>query len=283
MKYFDMNLHLFDGEGAAGAGAEGAGGTEGTAGMEGAEGGGEPQRDFDAEFQELIQGEYKKQYDAAMREAAKESRKQGKKTEGELADARELLSLVGERYGQDGTNLAALREALLADKGYLEEEAMEKGISIDQLSEMKRMERENKVVKEQLLAAKRQQEFEQKFSGWMQEAEALSDTYPELDLMAEFEDPQFIRMLDAGVSVKTAYQAKYFDDMMQGIVQHTARTAEKKVMDSVRANGARPREAGASGGGAGDRKIDPAKMTAKERQELAERVLRNPEERITFQ
>ena len=110
----------------------------------------------------------------------------------------------------------------------------------------------------------------------------MKETYPGLELMGEFENPQFVRLLDSGVGVKAAYQAVHFDELMSGALQYTAEQAKKKIMDGVRANGARPTENGTKGGAAGRERLDVTKLTKEQRRELAERAIRNPDERITF-
>lgn len=280
MKY-NMNLRLFDEGGGEGGGAATTSGAAATTGADaGGEGGGE--RDFEAEFAELIQGEYKGAYEKQMQAAMQQQRQSGKKTATRLQEAESLLALVGERYGQDGTDLAALRTALEGDKQYLEAEALEKGMTVEQLAEFKRMERENKAFQRQMEEARDRQLFEQKLMGWNQEAEALQQVYPEFELLQEFENPQFVRMLDNGVDMKTAYQAVHFDDLMSGALQHTAARTEKKVVDSIKARGARPEENGTRGSGGAREKLDVSKLTKEQRTALMEEAMRNPEKRITF-
>lgn len=280
MKY-NMNLRLFDEGGSEGGGAATTSGAAATTGAAaGGEGGGE--RDFEAEFAEMIQGEYKGAYEKQMQAAMQQQRQSGKKTATRLQEAESLLALVGERYGQDGTDLAALRTALEGDKKYLEAEALEKGMTVEQLAEFKRMERENKAFQRQMEEARDRQLFEQKLMGWNQEAEALQQIYPEFELLQEFENPQFVRMLDNGVDMKTAYQAVHFDDLMSGALQHTAAQTEKKVVDSIKARGTRPEENGTRGSGGAREKLDVSKLTKEQRTALMEEAMRNPEKRITF-
>ena len=153
---------------------------------------------------------------------------------------------------------------------------------MEQLAQFKKMERENKAFQEQMQQERDRQEFQKKFAGWNAEAERLKGKFPELDLVQEFNDPEFVRMLDHGISVETAYQARHFDDLMGGALQHTAAQTEKKVMDSIKARGARPAENGTRGSGGAREKIDVTKLTKQQRQELIEEARRNPEKRISF-
>lgn len=286
-KYYGMDLKLFDGEGGgtgvgagstAGAGGTGTG-TDGGTGATGTDGG----RDFDAEFETMIKGDFKGAFDKRVQNIVKDRLKGSKQTETQLRDANDLLSLVGERYGWDGKDFATLRAFVESDKAYLEQEALDKGMTVEQLAEVKRLERENAALLRQQTEAAEKAEFEKKLGGWMQEAEALKGTYPNLNLMEEFNNPQFLRLLDAGVGVKGAYQSVHFDDLIGGALQYTAQQTQKAVMDSVKANGMRPNENGAKGSNGANTKIDVSKLTAAERKAYAEEARRNPEKRITFQ
>lgn len=278
MKHYEMNLRIFDGEGAAAGTAAAGTTTEGTAGGEGTGAG----RDFHAEFDTMVKGDYKEAFDARVQKIVQGRLKNSKQTEERLKAAEGVLAMVGERYNLDGKDLEALRTALDGDRQYLEAEALEKGMTVEQLAQFKKMERENKSFQEQLQAERQRQEFERKFAGWTEEAEMLRDKFPALDLAEEFENPEFVRMLDHGIGVATAYQAVHFDDLMGGALQHAAVTTEKKVLDSIRARGARPAENGAGGSSGAREVIDVTKLTKQQRQELIDRARRNPDERISF-
>ena len=179
MKY-RMDLRLFD-DGGAGAAATSGAATTGDAVSAGTEGN-QPARDFDAEFDAMVKGDFKDAYNKKVQGIVKDRLKGSKQTESKLKDAEALLSLVGERYGWDGKDMEALRTSLESDKAYLEEEALEKGMTVEQLAQIKQMERENKVLREQQRQADERAAFEQKFAGWNAEAEALANVYPGLNL-----------------------------------------------------------------------------------------------------
>lgn len=284
MEKYKMDLHLFD-EGAAGGegGAAAQGAEAGAATNANAEGGNpEGGRDLEAEFDSLIKGDYKDTYNKRVSGIVKDRLKGSKQTEASLREAREVMALMGERYGLDGIDAKALRAALENDKQYLEQEALEKGMSVEQLAEMKKMERENRSFRQAMARQREQAEFDQKFRVWSEEAEELKEQYPTLNLMEEFNDPNFIRLLDSGVGVKAAYQAIHFDEIMSGAMAHTAQTAQKKVMDSVKANGARPMENAAQGAAGVSAYTDVNKLTKQQRKEIADQVMRDPDKRITF-
>jgi len=273
-----MDLRLFD-DGGAGAGATaGAAATGDTGTATGTDTG--TQRDFGAEFDSLIKGEYKDAYDKKVQGIIKDRLKGSKQTESKLKDAEALLNLVGERYGWDGKDYNALRTSLESDKAYLEEEALAKGMTVEQLADMKRMERENKALREQQRQADERAAFEQKFAGWNAEAAALANVYPNLNLTEEFNSPQFVRLLDSGVSVKAAYQAVHFDELVGGALQYTAQQAQKAALDGVKAGAMRPNENGTKGSHGASQKIDVTKLTKEDRMRLADEARRG--KTITF-
>jgi hypothetical protein len=142
------------------------------------------------------------------------------------------------------------------------------------------MERENKALREQQRQAEERAAFEQKFAGWNAEAAALATQYPNLNLAEEFENTQFIRLLESGVGVKAAYQAIHFDELMGGALQYTAQQAQKAVLDGVKANGLRPNENGAKGSHGANQKIDVSKLTKEDRLRYADEARRGKQ--ITF-
>lgn len=281
MKDYRMDLRLFDDGGAGAAAATSGAATTGDAVSTGTEGN-QPARDFDAEFDAMVKGDFKDAYNKKVQGIVKDRLKGSKQTESKLKDAEALLSLVGERYGWDGKDMESLRASLESDKAYLEEEALEKGMTVEQLAQIKQMERENKVLREQQRQADERAAFEQKFAGWNAEAEALANVYPGLNLMEEFNNPTFVRLLDSGVGVKAAYQATHFDELMGGALQYTAQQTQKAVLDGVKANGMRPNENGTKGSNGANQRIDVTKLTKEDRQRLMDEVRRDPNKRITF-
>ena len=278
MKDYNMNLRLFDEGGAGAEGAAGAGAESTNSAGAAAEAGGS--RDFDAEFDAMVKGEFKEAYDKRVQGFMKDRLKASKQTENQLKDANALLSLVGERYGWDGKDINVLRSALENDRAYLEAEALEKGMTVEQLAQIKRMERENNALKEQQRQAEERAAFEQKFAAWNAEAESLKGLIPNLDLIKEFENPQFVRMLDSGVGVKSAYMALHHDEITGGLMRYTAEQTQKAVLDGVKANGMRPNENGAKGSHGANQKIDVSKLTKEDRARLAEEARRG--KTITF-
>ena len=60
------------------------------------------------------------------------------------------LELLAKKYGVDANDTEALNKAIEEDDAYYEEEALEKGITVQQLKEIRRMEKENVELKRQM-------------------------------------------------------------------------------------------------------------------------------------
>jgi len=313
MKKYKMNLLLFgEGEGGAGEAAKGgdargvsegndasigvAGGKDAkdastagndalgvTAGNDtGAEQGGKsgqevtPQPTADEQFEKLIKGEHKERFQKRIDKIIGERFKGQGEMQKRLQSTQGVIELIAQRYGVDPTNISAVQTAVESDREYLEKEASEKGMTVGQLAEFKRMERENRLFQMQQKEAEKRRQFEEKLRGWQQQGEAVKAQYPEFKLEAEFQNADFVKLIDVGIDVKTAYEVAHQEEILNGVAQ----AAEKKVMDSVKANGARPRENGVSGSVGTETKINVGNLNKKERRALAERALRG--ERISL-
>lgn len=310
-QHIQLDLRLFDGEGAvadSGAPATPASKTErnplanvryGKQGEAQKEGPAQPAREASpkepdvavttdaqearrAEFERLIKGDYKDLYDKRVQDTINARFKQVKALEEKAGRADALapvLDLLAGKYGVDASDAEALAKAIEADDSYYEQEAMEKGLSVEQLKAFKRMERENAAFKRMV------QEQEQRQAGARMQAELQRQSencqriYPGFDLRAELERPgtgeRFFSLLKSGVDVQTAYEVVHKDELVAGAMEYTAKAVQQKTVNDIRARGLRPAENGVSGGGSAITvKTDPRTFTRKDREEIARRVLR---------
>lgn len=300
-----LDLRLFDG--AAGAGS--AGTTGGAAGA--AEGGAagktaeprvvygkqaeaeiparEPeaattastQEDRKAAFERRIKGEDKDLFDERVQRIINERFKGQKALEKDSADlkaARPVLELLAGKYGVKADDLAGLQKAIEADNAYYEDEALQKGVSVEQLKEIKRLERENAEFKRAAAERERRTNAEKVYSTWMQQAEDAKRFYPGFDLQSELNadgtKDRFVALLRSGVDVKTAYEVIHKDELIGGAMQYAARVTEQRTVENIRARGNRPRENGGGTAPAVIVKKDPKQFTRKDREEISRRVMR---------
>ncbi len=285
-KFFDgcMDLQLFaegEGEGAAPKSGEGApaaaGGAAPAAEVQEQQ---QEKPDRGAAFEALIKGEYKDLYDARVKETVQRRLRGTREQVERLQAMMPMLTVLGQRYGVDPSDVAALSRAVDADESYLIREAEKKGISPDTLRETWRLEREATNLRRQMDDYRAEQETRRIYGEWQKQGEQCKLLYPTFDLEAELQNEDFCRLLRNRVNVQTAYEVIHKDEIIPAAMQVAAQQAAEKVTAAVRANAARPAENGSKGSAASVGKIDVANMTNEQMDDIRKRVLRG--ERITL-
>ena len=236
--------------------------------------------DRNAEFEKLIKGDYKDLYDQKMEETIKKRLKGSKETVDKYNALSPTLELLAKKYGVDANDVEALNKAIEEDDAYYEEEALEKGVTVEQLKEIKKMEKENAELKRQMQEKNAKEQGAKLYAQWMEQAEKAKTIYPSFDLRAEMNNPKFVDLLRANIDVKTAYEVVHKDDILPAAMQFTAKTVEKKLTDKIIANGARPTENGISSQSSAVVKSDVSQLSKADRAEIIRRVQRG--EKIRF-
>ena len=301
-----LNLQLFaEGGGDGGTGAEGATGVSATAAVSQTKGVKSnpladvqygiqqteataptaevvetPTEDRNAKFEALIKGEYKDLYDARMQETVQKRLKNSKETVDKYNALSPTLELLAKKYGVDATDIEALNKAIEEDDSYWEEEALEKGVSVEQLKEIHKMEKENAELKRQMEEQERKENANKLYAQWMEQSEKAKAVYPSFDLRTEMQNPQFVNLLRSNIDVRTAYEVIHKDEIIPAAMHMTAKTVEQKLTNKIIAGGARPAENGNSSQGASVTKSDVSQLTKADRAEIARRVARG--EKISF-
>jgi hypothetical protein len=282
-----LNLQLFaEGAGDGGTGSAGETGATGTAAVSqtsitDADGTTATTIDREAEFEKLIKGEYKDLYDARMQDTIKNRLKGQKEIVEKYEALTPTLETLAKKYGVDASDIDALSKAIEEDDAYYEEEALEKGVTVEQLKAFKKMEKENAELKKFRDEKNAKEAAEKKVAGWMEESKQVKAIYPQFDLKSEMQNPKFIDLLRVpGVDVRTAYELTHKDDIIAGAMQFTAKTVEKKIADKIAANGARPTENGLSSQSASLTKSDVSQLSKADILDYQRRVARG--EKISF-
>lgn len=304
-----LNLQLFaEGGGAAGAGA-GDGGTAQGSGVTAPAAGVQPKGvknpladvkygkqaeapaaevpvaetttpDRNAQFEAMIKGEFKDLYDARVQDTIQKRLKGQKETVDKFTALTPTLELLAKKYGVDAGDIEALNKAIEEDDSYYEEEALQKGLTVKQLKEIRRVEKENAELKAQMEEAQRQENGRKLYSQWMQQAEEAKKVYPGFDLRAEMNNPRFLDLLRSNIDVRTAYEVLHKDEIIPAAMQFTAKKVEQQLTNKIIANGARPTENGMSSQGAALTKSDVSQLSKADRAEIIRRVQRG--EKIVF-
>ena len=238
------------------------------------------QPDRNAEFEKLIKGEYKDLYDARMQDTIQKRLKGTKETVDKYNSLTPTLELLARKYGVDANDVEALNKAIEEDDAYYEEEALEKGVTVEQLKEIKKMEKENAELKKQMQEKNAKEQGAKLYAQWMEQAEKAKNIYPSFDLRAEMNNPKFLDLLRANIDVRTAYEVVHKDEILPAAMQFTAKTVEQKLTNKIIANGARPTENGISSQSSAVVKSDVSQLSKADRMEIIRRVQKG--EKIRF-
>lgn len=191
-----------------------------------------------------------------------------------------LLQILGQKYGVDADDADALAKAVEDDDAYYEQEAMERGMSVRDLKAVRKVERENAMLHQQIEDAERQAQIDRDVQRWMQQAEEAAKVFPGLDLGAELQNPRFVDLLKSNIDVQTAYFAVHHREIIPEVQRFTAAQTRQQVTDAIRDGQARPTENGTHDQSAALHKSDVASLTKADRAEIIRRVQRG--ERISF-
>ena len=278
-KFLFLNLQLFAEGGDGGTGDAGATGVSAAAAESqgvntSTAGGQEAPPDRNAEFERLIKGDYKDLYDAKVQDTIQKRLKSTKETVDRYNQLAPTLEMLSHKYGVDATDIEALNRAIQDDDAYYEEEAMEKGVSVAQLKEIKRMERENAELKRQMQEQEVRDNAAKMYAKWLDQAETVKQIYPNFDIEAEMQNPRFVDLLKSNVDVRTAFEVLHKDEIIGRAMQFTAQKPKQKVVNSIIANGARPTENGNSSQGAALTKSDVSQLSDKSIDEILKRAKR---------
>lgn len=230
--------------------------------------------DRKAEFEAMIKGDYKDVYHQNVQNIVQQRLKGAKENEDRLNAMNPLMDLLAARYGVKADDIQGLTKALESDDAWLEQAAADKNMDAQQYRQMLKLQSENARLKNSADAQLRQQQMNQQYEKWEQQAEEARKRYPNLDLNVEAQNPQFRQMLMAGVDVGSAYLVLHQDDILTGVMQQATSTAKQQVANNIAAGKNRPAENGTSGQSGVVIKSDPSKWTKADREEVRRRAAR---------
>lgn len=302
-KFLKLNLQLFadgGGDGGGGTSADGANGvSEGVPSLQKGEKNplanvryGKQEADVQtadaqvaeddrtARFEELIKGEFKDLYDARMQDTIQKRLKNSKETVDKYNALAPTLQMLSQKYGVDASDIEALNKAIEEDDTYYEDEALEKGLTVEQLKSIRKMERENAQLKEQMREQSMRDNADRIYNEWMQQSDALRSVYPGFDLNAELQNQRFVELLKNNIDVRTAYEVIHKDEIIPAAMQFTARQVEQKMANRILSGTNRPIENGISSQSSAVVKSDVSQLSKEDRAEIIRRVQRG--EKIRF-
>lgn len=263
-------------------------------GAEGGDGGAvAPEAPQKATFEQILEDpDYKQAHDASIQAAIQRRFKGAKAAQDGLAAMSPMVSLMARRYGiqpgeDGGYDYAAVAKAFMDDDSTFESYAEQEGIvDIDaarrrfaeqsELDDYRREKARQEAAQREQQEETRKQEFVDDLR--RQEAE-LQSVYPGFVLEAELQNPEFRKLITAGMlPLRQAYQTVHFDDIMSGAIGYAAQRATAAAADTVAAGAMRPTEVGM--GSPMGVSTTPKPFSKAEREDIRQRVMRG--ERVTF-
>ena len=243
----------------------------------------EVETDRKAEFERLIKGEFKEQFDERVHELLNKRFKNQEELMDRQKKMEPILDILAKKYGVDtkeGIDFEKLTNAIYEDDAYYEEEALAKGIPVSALKEMKRMERENAQIRQAMEERQRQDANKRAYQELLRQSEEVKKVYPGFDLAKEMQNPDFGRLIAANVDARAAYEVVHRDEIQPAMAQYVAQRTAQKIANNIQSGAARPAENGAASKGGAITKTDVTKLTKEDRAEIMRRVARG--EKISF-
>ena len=158
-------------------------------------------------FDSLIRGRYKQDFDSAVQKVVKQRVRGLNQYKGQAEAMAPIIDQLGALYGIDTsdprkTDFAALAQRFSADERLYSAEAMEKGMSADALKKEYAGRAENTAMRRQL----QEYQMREAFAGIQADfARDVTARYG-ADFETEMQNPDFARLMGAGVPPKTAYE-----------------------------------------------------------------------------
>ena len=241
------------------------------------------------EWDTLIKGKYKEQFGKAVSDAVNKRFKNQKDLQGKIDAIDPIIQAIAQRYGvapdaNGAIPIDALSDKVFNDNDLFEKEAFERGMSVEDLKQLKSLERENAQLRRATQMTQEQREWQDIEA----QGQALKKLYPSFDLDAEMANAEFGKSLaffkSSGIysdPVRRAYELVHRDEIMGGAMQYAVQQTQQKISNSIQSGMARPQENGTSQTAAGaPTALDPSKLTKAQIEDIKRRAAAG--ERITF-
>lgn len=230
--------------------------------------------DKKAAWKALIEGEYKEEFQNQTQGIINKRFREMKTLQEQNTALSQLAEKLGDRYGVDAADTAALLKAIEGDKSFLRDQADKAGMTVDQYRETQDLRRENQNYRRQQEALEREEGIRRQVEKWNLEAEDVKKIYPAFDLETEFrESRDFADLVKSGIPIRKAYEVAHYDQLVGGALQYAVKEASAKTAQNIRNRAERPEEGAAKGGAAVTVKSDVRKLTKADREEIARQVL----------
>ena len=237
----------------------------------------EPQApDPAGEFEELIRGKYKEQYQSRVQDTIHKRLRSSRETVEKYQRLTPALKLLSEHYGIAADDVGALAKAVESDDTFYRRQAQQRGLDVNQLRAFRALEQENAQLRYQYRQQAEQATLRQKMGLWAAQAEEAKKLYPDLDMNTECAEPRFRKLLLQGLDVQTAYLVVH----RQELLQKAAEAGQQMMANHYMTQTARPSENGTSGQSAAVSRYDVAAMSRADRETIRRRAARGERIRL---
>lgn len=197
------------------------------------------------EFERLIGGEYKSEFDSRVQSIINRRFKEQKALTDKLNEYESGLNELYERYGVD--SIASLNAAVSAESDVSASTEDADDVPYSALTDHR---------------------IEKTVRSWLDAEVEMKKTDPGFCLAYEIADERFQSMLKSGLAVSDAYRITHYDELIEA----ARNDATRQTVDTIRARGQRPAENGASSHRGVHTQVNVSSLTAAQRRDAAKRA-----------
>ena len=233
-----------------------------------------PERDKAKEFEDLIKGDYKDEYSKRTSATIQERVKNIKASEETLNKLTPALEALYQQKNIAPGDIDALVKAITDDDSLYEDEALQRGIPVETLKQMKQLERETDLLKQQSEERAQRELFDRHIQGLVEQSKELQQLYPGFNLQQELQNETFARLTgpNSGISVKQAYYAVHKDEIEAAQAAAIAQRTALDMSRRVQSGSLMPQENGLGASNPVSLTDNPANWSAQRRKEIAARA-----------
>ena len=237
--------------------------------QQGEQAGNEPD-DIQARWEAAKKGEFKELYGQDVQAAIQNRIKNQADASQQLTAMQPMLEVLMKKAGVE--SIDELQEAILNDDSLYEEEAEERGMTVEQLKSFNALEAENARLKR----AEESAMYRRHIDNLVQQGEELKQTFPDFDFFKEMENEQFRMMTgpQMNMSVEQAYYAIHGKELVPQLMAYGMQRAQNQMGQTLQAQRMRPAEGAmsAKNQAAAEPALNPNSLDRTERSKLKEYV-----------
>lgn len=213
-----------------------------------------------AEFEELISNKYKKQFSDKVKSIISRRIKEVKGLKEKSQKDAETVSMIMKKFNIESDDTQEIERGI--------DEAMNGTTDNKHAQLIRRLISENEFLKKENERRMNESKAKSVADKIKAQAEEAKKVYSDFDIKKELENPEFRRLIRAGVSVKNAYEVLNID----GILDNNSKEAERQTLANISRKTNRPVENGSELSGGILLSNGISKLTKKQRAELAKRA-----------